>query len=73
VRDKLAKSEYESAEPFVKDVRQTFLNATIYNPQHDRVHQLALTMSDCFERDWAKEAAKLEAKGVHVPRKKPHL
>ena len=66
MRDKLALFEYVTAEAFAFDVRLVFDNATVYNPKKDRVHQLALVMSDCFERDWLKEAAKLEAKGVCV-------
>ncbi len=66
VKIRLDNSEYTKAEEFVVDVRLVFDNAMLYNPASDRVHQLAVIMSDCFERDWPKEEAKLEIKGVRV-------
>jgi hypothetical protein len=66
VKARLDNFEYTKAEEFVVDVRLVFDNAMLYNPATDRVHQLAVIMSDCFERDWPKEEAKLELKGVRV-------
>lgn len=57
---------YKRAEDWVEDVRLCFDNAMLYNPSSDKVHQLAIVMSDCLERDWFKEEAKLDSKGVRV-------
>lgn len=53
VKTRLAKNWYKSPREFAEDVRLTFNNAMLYNPEGQDVHAMAETLAKIFEEKWA--------------------
>ncbi|KAJ7947218.1 Transcription factor GTE12 [Quillaja saponaria] len=60
IKSKLGKNLYSSIQEFAADVRLTFSNAMQYNPPGNDVHEMAIQMSNFFERRWKDIEKKLK-------------
>jgi ElaB/YqjD/DUF883 family membrane-anchored ribosome-binding protein len=52
VKNRLSKNWYKSAREFAEDVRRTFSNAMLYNPNGQDVHFMAEQLSKIFDDQW---------------------
>jgi hypothetical protein len=52
VKSKLDGHQYDSPEEFANDVRLTFSNAMLYNPQGHKIHEIADKLLHRFESNW---------------------
>ncbi|XP_073116532.1 transcription factor GTE4-like isoform X2 [Elaeis guineensis] len=72
VKSRLSKNWYKSPREFAEDVRLTFRNAMIYNPEGQDVHIMAKQLSQMFEERWPAIEAEF-AYHSHTPAPKKPL
>ncbi|XP_038986245.1 transcription factor GTE4-like isoform X2 [Phoenix dactylifera] len=74
VKSRLSKNWYKSPREFAEDVRLTFRNAMIYNPEGQDVHIMAKQLSQIFDERWpAIEAEFSYLSHPPAPKKPPPL
>uniref|UniRef100_A0A2P2M805 Bromodomain-containing protein n=1 Tax=Rhizophora mucronata TaxID=61149 RepID=A0A2P2M805_RHIMU len=64
IKSKLDKNLYLCSEEFAADVRLTFSNATLYNPQENSVHQMAVELKEHFDIRWKSLEEKWSREGI---------
>uniref|UniRef100_A0A2P2M887 Bromodomain-containing protein n=1 Tax=Rhizophora mucronata TaxID=61149 RepID=A0A2P2M887_RHIMU len=66
IKSKLDRNLYLCPEEFAADVRLTFSNAILYNPQENGVHQMAVELKVFFETKWKSLEEKWSYEGTKL-------